>query len=791
MSTEQQWNEEQQRVNSVTDLIEHRITALEEEAGSFRGEVVEMRKEFWDEVTMNFSEADDVGETSTSMRQQSQVLSDRERSHLNTAAALDKMKRLHHSPYFGRIDFKEDGYADAERIYLGIASLLDEKEESFLIYDWRAPISNLYYDGAPGPISYRTPSGEISGEIEMKRQFVIRDRRIRFMFDTGVTIGDQLLQAVLSRTSDAQMKSIVATIQKEQNRIIRNDRTRMLIVQGAAGSGKTSAALQRVAYLLYKYREHLQADQMVLFSPNPMFNSYVSTVLPELGEENMLQTTFQEYLERRLGREYQLEDPFIQLEYVLTAMQEPEYDARMSSIRFKSSASFQKVITRYKESMLSGGMKFKPVRFQGRVIVDAEAMAEKFYSFGSSVKLVSRLELLRDWLLKELSTFGKSELNAPWVDQQLDVMEPEDLQRAYQRLKRKQKGKSHTFDDFQQEREILARMVVSDRLKPLRKWIKSLRFVDIRQLYANLFQDQAQMVRLLENEPLPAHWEAISTMTLRRLKLQELAYEDITPYLYLRELLLGFHINSGIRHVIIDEAQDYSAFQLAFMKRLFPHAKITALGDFNQAIYAHSSVLSGTGPLSDLYGPENTEVIELTRSYRSTMEIVEFTRGMVPGGEHIIPFNRSGEKPKVIVTADLEKHMHHITADLHHLIEQGYESVAVICKTAEESSEVHALLSEKLNTAPKLIKKTTLAFEQGVHVVPAYLAKGVEFDVVLIYDGSAAAYSHEQERKLFYTACTRAMHLLHVYCLGKPSPFITSQSEEWYEVSDMTATRVE
>ncbi|MEC0110521.1 RNA polymerase recycling motor HelD [Paenibacillus taichungensis] len=791
MSTDQQWSEEQQRVNVVTEQINRKIDILEKEVGSFRDEVVGMRKDFWDEVTMNFSEADDVGETSTSMRQQSQVLSDRERSHLNTAAALDKMKRLHHSPYFGRIDFKENGYPNAERIYLGIASLLDEKEESFLVYDWRAPISNLYYDGAPGPVTYHTPSGEISGDIEMKRQFVIRDGRIRFMFDTGVTIGDELLQAVLSRTSDAQMKSIVATIQKEQNRIIRNDRTRMLIVQGAAGSGKTSAALQRVAYLLYKYREHLQADQMVLFSPNPMFNSYVSTVLPELGEENMLQTTFQEYLERRLGREYQLEDPFIQLEYVLTGTEDPEYEARMSGIRFKSSESFLKVITRYKDSMMSEGMKFKPVRFQGRAVVTAEAMAEKFYSFEPSVKLVNRLEILRDWMLKELSAFGKGELEAPWVDQQMDLMEPEDLQRAYQRLKRKQKGKADTFDDFQQEREILARMVVSDRLKPLRKWIKSLRFVDVRQLYANLFNDRAQMVRLLGEEALPSHWEEIGEMTLRRLKVQELAYEDITPYLYLRELLLGFHINSNIRHVIIDEAQDYSAFQLAFMKRLFPRSKITALGDFNQAIYAHSSVLSGTGPLTNLYGPENTEVIELTRSYRSTQEIVEFTRGMVPGGEEIVPFNRGGEKPKVIVSSNEQKHLDVITADLKYLIQEGYESVAVICKTAEESKDIHEALSKVLPTVPKLIKKTTLAFERGVHVIPAYLAKGVEFDAVLIYDGSASQYAQEHERKLFYTACTRAMHLLHVYCLGKPSPFITSQSEELYDMGKVSAVQTD
>lgn len=791
MSADRQWLEEQQRVDSVTKQIERKIAALEQEVSTFREEVVEMRKDFWDEVTMNFSEADDVGETSTSMRQQSQVLSDRERSHLNTAASLSKMKRLHYSPYFGRIDFTETGYSDTEKVYLGIASMLDEKEENFIIYDWRAPISNLYYDGAPGPAAYHTPGGEISGIIEMKRQFVIRDGRIRFMFDTGVTIGDELLQAVLSRTSDAQMKSIVATIQREQNRIIRNDRARMLIVQGAAGSGKTSAALQRVAYLLYKYREHLRADQMVLFSPNPMFNSYVSTVLPELGEENMLQTTFQEYLERRLGKEYQLEDPFIQLEYVLTATADPGYAARMSGIRFKSSESFLNVITKYKDGLMNGGMKFKPVRFQGQVVVPAEAIFEKFYSYEPSVKLVSRLELLRDWMLKELSAFGKRQLEADWVDQQLDVMDAEDLQKAYQRLKRKQKGKVDSFDDFGQERGILARMVVSDRLKPLRKWIKALRFVDVRQMYAHLFQDQALMTRLLEGEALPSHWQDICDVTLGRLKVQELAYEDITPYLYLRELLLGFHINSAIRHVIIDEAQDYSAFQLAFMKRLFPRSKFTALGDFNQAIYAHSSVLKGTGPLTKLYGPEETELIELTRSYRSTREIVEFTKGMIPGGEEIVPFNRDGDKPKVVVTSSTQEHIDAMTKDIEGLVKEGFETVAVICKTAEESKKVHEALSKRLEQAPKLIKKTTLSFEQGVHVIPAYLAKGVEFDAVLIHDASARRYGQEHERKLFYTACTRAMHLLHVYCKGEPSPFITSQPAELYAMADAPIAQTE
>ncbi|MDU7477180.1 MAG: RNA polymerase recycling motor HelD [Paenibacillus macerans] len=776
---DQAWLEEQRRIEYVADQIDARIRKLEREVGSVRGDVVAMRKDFWDEVTVNFSEADDVGETSTSLRQQSQVLAEREKSHLHASAMLGKMKRLKESPYFGRIDFAEAGEAAAEAIYLGIASLLEDGDETFLVYDWRAPISNLYYDSVPGPASYETPSGTISGEMKLKRQFVIRGRELRLMFDTGVTIGDELLQQVLGRSSDAQMKSIVATIQREQNRIIRNDRSRMLIVQGAAGSGKTSAALQRVAYLLYKHRDVLQADQMILFSPNPMFNSYVSTVLPELGEENMQQTTFQEYLEHRLGRDFQLEDPFVQIEYVLSAREDEAYQARIDAIRFKSSVQYLEAIARYKELLEKKAMKFKPLRFQGREVIGAEAIAAQFYGYDPAIRLANRCELLKEWLLKELAAFGKNELNQPWVEEQIQLLDTEDYQRAYQRMRRKNQGKGDSFSDYEDEKTILAKMVVSDRLKPLRKWVKSLRFVDVTRLYTQLFSD-VSLFREVHPGALPERWDEICSQTLRKIAEGELFYEDITPLLYLKELLLGFRSNTSIRHVIIDEAQDYSAFQLFFLKRLFPRAKITALGDFNQAIYAHGSVLQESGLLVDLYGPEETEVISLTRSYRSTKEIVEFTRGMVPGGEHIVPFNRSGERPRVTVLDTREGLLRAIAEELKRLAEEGYESVAVICKTAEQSAEVQRALEPLLPAPPKLVKKTTLGFEKGVQVIPAYLAKGVEFDAVLIYDASAGQYSRESERKLFYTACTRAMHLLYIYSLGEPSPFVTGQDAALY-----------
>lgn len=769
--SDQDWKDEQTRVTDVTTTISGKITQLEAEVGLVRGDVISMRKEFWDEVTVNFSNPDDLGETSTNLRQQAQVLSERERSHLQSTKALKKYKKLVNSPYFGRIDFREEGTNLVEPIYLGIGSFMDEDSETFLVYDWRAPISSLYYDGAPGITQYETPSGTVTGEMNLKRQFIIHDGIIEVLFDTGVTIGDELLQQVLSHSADDRMKNIVATIQREQNAVIRNDKTRMLIVQGAAGSGKTSAALQRVAYLLYKYREVLQADQMILFSPNPLFNSYVSTVLPELGEENMQQTTFQSYLEHRLGKEFELEDVFTQTEILLNAPDTPVHRARLEGIAYKSSVPYLDVIRSYKELLESEGMIFRPVVFQGKVIISRDEMAAQFYSYDASVKLAGRLDLMKEWMLKQLSDFSHEERNAPWVEDQIELMDPDDYQRAFQTMRRKHCKKEVSFNDFDQEKELLGKMVVSERLKPLRRWIKRFRFVDVKGLYRKLFADERLFKRLAGNEAaLPENWSEVCSQTMQKIEQKELFYEDATPFLYLRELLQGFRTNTSIRHVIVDEVQDYSAFQLEFLKRLFPRAKMTVLGDLNQAIYAHGEALGSLENLVSLYGKEETEVINLTRSYRSTFEIVEFTRKMIPGGEVIVPFNRVGEEPCIIPMKTEAELTNSVISDIRSLHDKGYHYVAVICKTEEESRRVQKQLSAEIPV--RLITKSTPAFEKGTLVVPAYLAKGVEFDAVIIYNGSNEVYSKESERKLFYTACTRAMHELHIYHLGEKSTFL-------------------
>src|SRR5690606_6221996 len=287
--------EEESRLGDVLDVVDRRLRRELEALGQLRGEVVGFRQEFFDEVRLNFADASELIETWSSIKQQADVLAERERSHRVASAAVDRLLKQRDNPYFARIDFRGEEEGETQQIYIGKASLASDDGSAFYIYDWRAPICGMFYDFEPGPAFYRTPGGDdVRGEMTLKRQFVIRGGKLIHVFDTDATIGDEILQAVLSEKSDVAMKSIVATIQKEQNRIIRDDRHRLIVVQGAAGSGKTSTALQRIAWLLYRYRGIIGPDQIVFFTPNTVFTGYISRVLPDLGEANVRQMTFSE-----------------------------------------------------------------------------------------------------------------------------------------------------------------------------------------------------------------------------------------------------------------------------------------------------------------------------------------------------------------------------------------------------------------------------------------------------------------------------------------------------------------
>ncbi|MDN4607739.1 RNA polymerase recycling motor HelD [Sporosarcina highlanderae] len=760
------FQQEQQRVDHVMGVIQERIHKLGEDTARQRDEVVKIRKHFWDEVKVNTDSFDDYLETIIGLRQEAQALAVSQSTHRLSSKRLSTLKRMKESPYFGRIDFIEEGVLSEEEIYIGIATLTDDSGEDFLIYDWRAPISSVYYDHQPGEASYSTPGGVIRGTLEKKWQYLIGGGVLQSMFDTSLTIGDEILQIVLGKGTDKHMHNIVATIQQEQNRIIRHDSGKLLIVHGAAGSGKTSAALQRIAYLLYKYRDSMSADQIILFSPNSLFNNYVSNVLPELGEENMQQVTFQEYLNFRLSNEFKVENPYEQLEYVLTGENTSFYQSRVAGIRFKASTPFFEAIESYRRGLETAGMVFKDLLFKGKPLISRREIEERFYNSDTTLRFHNRLEKLKDWLMKKISEVQKNERNKPWVEEEIELLSDEAYHKAHKHLAMKKGFKGAATADYEMEIEDLSRLIVQQRFKSLRKQIQEYNFIDMKEIYKQLFISPNYIKEWLEKD-WPTDWPSICQITLDSIDKGKLLYEDATPFLLLNELIQGFQTNRTIKHIVVDEAQDYSPFQFEYLRRLFPAAKMTVLGDFNQAIFAHASGRVDFQALTGLYGPDNTDVVNLARSYRSTKPIIEFTRYLVPNSKEIIPFERDGEHPILTKLVNFDELHSHITFKIGELQNLGYNTIAIICKSVEESTRAYEALAGIADS--KHVKSGSMEYKQGVVVIPSYLAKGIEFDAVIIYDASEEVYGDESLRRIFYTACTRAMHFLQLYCVGEPT----------------------
>lgn len=766
---------EQQRLTNVMKIISEEINRLEDETSRRKNEVIQIRKHFWDEVKVNTDTFDDYLETIIGLRQEVQALSVSQGTHRHASKRLSTLQRMQDVPYFGRIDFLEKDTSVPEQIYIGISTLRDASGENFLIYDWRAPVSSLYYDYQPGPAKYTTPGGIVQGKLEKKWQYLIRGGLLHSMFDTSITIGDEILQEVLGKESNKKMHNIVATIQQDQNKIIRYDKGRLLIVHGAAGSGKTSAAMQRIAYLLYKYRGHLLADQIILFSPNKMFNSYVSNVLPELGEENMQQVTFQEYLQYRLKKESQLETPFDQLEYVLTQKNSSFYSLRIANIQFKATTTFFKALHRYQQSLAFSGMQFNDLLFRGKSIITSSQIAEQFYNHNGSLRFHQRLEKVKDWLIMELKKIEKKERDKLWVEEEIELLSNDAYHRAHRILAEKRGFTRERLAEYEMEPKALARLIVHQKLKPLRKQVKTLRFIHFKELYKQFFTDSEKVKKWI-GEEMPANWADISQLTVNMLEQDRLYYEDATPYLLLKELIQGFQSNSTIKHIVVDEAQDYSPFQFEFLKHLFPNAKMTVLGDFNQAIFAHAREMIDFTQLTNLYGQDETKIFNISRSYRSTKPIIEFTRSLLSNGDQIIPFDREGEIP-VLKQVSNRNELHRSIADkISDLRNRNFNSIAIICKSAAESRHAYEGLS--MIEDMKLLKSNSLEYEGGIVVIPTYLSKGIEFDAVIIYDASEEVYGDESLSRTFYTACTRAMHKLIVYSVGQPCRLLQKAREE-------------
>ncbi|WP_093626481.1 RNA polymerase recycling motor HelD [Limosilactobacillus gorillae] len=757
----------QAREQAHLDQVIDKIKAAEQEASqkikSAKKDIDTISGDF-NEIRMNTTTYSGMMDTAMSVRAQQQLLDERENSWQHAADRLETFRRLEAKPYFARIDFTEQSGQEPETIYIGLASFADSPDH-FLVYDWRAPISSIYYEGELGEVSYDTPDGQQTVNVKLKRQFQIEDGVIVTLYDTAETVTDQMLLAALNNHSSTKMKSIVTTIQRTQNRIIRNTDADLLFVQGAAGSGKTAAVLQRVAWLLYRYRGNLNSSQVILFSPNQLFNDYIDQVLPELGEHNMVQLTYYQYVNRRVPR---LKVATIQERFL--ADQEG-VSARASQLL--SSLTYFNAVTRYAKRLgFDKHLHFKNLLFNKKVFFSKEKIAELYYSFNQNYNLGNRLDATKQELVRMLNRRISSEMRTKWVENRIQTMSKEELDVIYHEH-------GGEFKDEEAENKYLARRIVMEAFKPIKKAIDHNRWMNINAQYIHLLRVTPKLVKLADFGLTKEEWDGYVQDQLAALKDGRMSSNGISVYLYLYDLLTGKRGQREIRFVFIDEVQDYDAFQLAYLKFSFPKARFTLLGDLNQAIFTHNNARGLLQQLGTMFDPEKTKVIQLTRSYRSTKQITDFTKAILKDGEAIEAFERTGQLPRVLTAQSEQVALNQVLTTLE-ADQAEHDTTAVIAKTLADAKQIAALLKEA-GQKVTLIQTENQRLVPGTIVVPSYLAKGLEFDAVIVWDANKEKYHGDEERQLVYTICSRAMHALTVTSVGPVTELISQIPSQLYQ----------
>ncbi|MCL2604847.1 MAG: UvrD-helicase domain-containing protein [Defluviitaleaceae bacterium] len=660
-----------------------------------------------------------------------------------------QMEYAQRTPYFARVDFNDTAY------YIGKMTLLRGLE--VLITDWRAPLSTLYYEGRIGQAAYDCPDGHITGDLTLKRQYQIESGKLLGFIDIDVTASDTFLQAALGASKDRRLRDIVTTIQAEQNRIIRHPLRAPLLVQGAAGSGKTTIALHRIAYLLYNHADTLTPRHVMILAPSRFFLSYISDVLPELGVEQVTQTTFTDFAAECLELDPVKHPTASPLEALAEAINHGMHiTPRMQAAGFKGSLAFYQIIKNYLRYIEEQLLPAEDFGLEGYTLFPREKIARMFtetYTFLPTSKRAPEIEkFLTNTLKRQLPRFEKN-IEAIFDKHmtKIKALMPEDTP-----------NRRHRFTQVIAKRDVMIKQL-HEKARPTRKkYMRTFRLKSALEYYQLLFTTPGLLKKMTEG----ASDELLLKLSTSEARLSisqgKLEPEDLPPLLCMHKHLFG--MKNEMKHVVIDEAQDYSPFQFLALKEAFPHASFSIFGDLHQGLLAHK----GVNDWEEIHPIFETQPLVLTQSYRTTIEIMEaanpiimrlYPEGTSPAVSLAVPVIRHGEA--------VIRHTAHNQAEVVDLIlneiaavkDKGYRSAAIIAKTERECAELQAALSAS-GTLP-IVTEQEADYEGGILILPAYLAKGLEFDAVIVAD--ASRYSCEPlDVRLLYIAMTRALHRLTI-----------------------------
>jgi DNA helicase-2/ATP-dependent DNA helicase PcrA len=701
----------------------------------------------------------------------------------NADKATETLEQQREAPYFGRIDFQEaDQVGGKEVYYIGKASVWDKND--LIVVDWRAPISSMYYSHSIGPAEYLAPDGCIQGNITLRRQFTFSGSTMKQIHETGGTneyqeeAVDELLLSILRRNASGQMRQIVQSIQKEQDQIVRN-RGHIVVIQGPAGSGKTIIALHRAAYLLYQMREgrdrfttqgnQISARRMLVFSPNAIFSDYISQVLPDLQEDGIQQVILDRHIHDELKRKIKGSKPFEieqkedHYEYMLLAPSNSIYTHRALTSKFKLSALMIDCIRAYVDNLddeVEGYIQDVILRDKGEE---------------NNVVIFARQELI-DQYRRGRGQYGASVLVR--LNQIIAILEKE-LNRVVDVIKKAERP-SRTMrerDVFEVKREAIR---LNPLILPLRSEIARLKSIFTKHQQSKLTDHYLAMLRHICSNG--SHFVGMDEadnyhLTESAFSDNHVLYEDVLPLLLLDGFYRGFTMMGGLNHAIVDEAQDYSLLHFEYVKNCLPEqCSMTIVGDINQGTNPQIN-LPDYDSLSSVYQFTITR-LELTRSYRSSSEITAFASRIL-GNQNIDNVRRTGRKPTLVKVEEKDAIQAVVASLVTGHINAGAKTVAVLCKTRKDCEDIYPLL--KAQNGAKRLTNDSENLSGGVIVLPVYLAKGLEFDAVIISDADAYHYGRDTERRLLYTACTRALHELTLVYAGEPSPLLPIKQHDLYE----------
>ncbi|MEF9935440.1 MAG: RNA polymerase recycling motor HelD [Clostridium sp.] len=745
---------ENERLEFTKDYLQKTLKAIEEyKSSTYLG----MQEDMTDM---------DMTDNSTAyinMMLKSQVMDFAEKNYYGYKRALNK-------PYFARVDYRASGEEKVQRIYIGKTSLMKAEDNEMLIVDWRAPIASIYYDGRLGEVEYETESGIEKGELSLKRQISIEDGNLNDILDIDITATDAFLQASLSANAESRLKDIASTIQAEQNKVIRAPLNNPIIIQGVAGSGKTTIALHRIAYFMYTYEKTFDPENFMIIAPNNLFINYISEVLPELGVENVGQSTFVDFMKKLLGMKPKINGRDEFLSNLLEKKVKEEDGVWVK--KFKGSMEFAKIIEAYLDNLEKSLIPEDDFVVRSRKLMENSAIRKMFIDDLSIYPFEKRIKEIGKSLKNKLSLVDK------------DIIKKVEF--SYDMAINKERKSQGDPEERRlrvvaliEERDRQLKMAEDEIKNAVKNYLDKFKIKDVIEYYREILTEKALVE--YSNGELTKKQAKLLKDSIKELTEKKMDLEDLAPLVYIRSKVNGIDKKINVRSIVIDEAQDFSIFEFYALKKALSTSMFTLLGDMSQGIYDYRSFNTWNEVIETVFKDDRASYMTLVQSYRTTIEIMNLANEVIKklnNRDTVLakPVIRHGDKPSFNEYDDKSN----LLEDIAHNIKgakKEYASIALLCKTLKECKNLKKNL-DKMGIESSVLSDKNMEYEAGVIIVPSHLAKGLEFDCVFVVTLDEIYSDNSLDIKILYVAITRTLHSLKIFAMKDSQPLLKQIYED-------------